>query len=261
MLVRPIKTRVFLPPKDDLFSLLRESILGLKEKSIIVFTSKIISIWQGRCIKINLVKNKDALIKKEAELYLERKKVPKCPAKRDPARGGSYAILTIKNNTLIPTAGIDESNGNGYYILWPKNPFSTAKKIYKFIKKNYNLKEFGIIISDSHCVPLRAGTLGISLAYYGFEPLKDYRRKKDIFGRVMKISQLNLADSLAAAATLIMGEGREQTPIAIIEGLGFIKFKEPPTKFSGGSNPIKIAKEEDIYAPLLGAIKWKSKNQ
>ncbi len=246
-LVKPIKTRVFLPPKDDLFSLIKESIPALKEKSIIIFTSKIISIWQGRCIKINLVKDKDALIKKEAELYLERKNVPK-----------GYVVLTIKNNTLIPTAGIDESNGNGYYILWPKNPFSTAKKIYKFIKKNYNLKEFGIIISDSHCVPLRQGTLGISLAYYGFEPLKDYRRKKDIFGRKFKISQLNLADSLAAAATLIMGEGREQTPIAIIEGLGFIKFKEPA---SVKSNPIKIAKEEDIYRPLLAAIKWKSKNQ
>ncbi|MBU4298556.1 coenzyme F420-0:L-glutamate ligase, partial [Patescibacteria group bacterium] len=217
---------------------------GLKEKSIIVFTSKIISIWQGRCIKINLVKDKDVLIKKEAELYLERKNVPK-----------GYVVLTIKNNTLIPTAGIDESNGNGYYILWPKNLFSTAKKIYKFIKKNYNLKEFGIIISDSHCVPLRVGTLGISLAYYGFEPLKDYRGKKDIFGRKFKISQLNLADSLSAAATLIMGEGREQTPIAIIEGLGFIKFKEPD---SVKSNPIKIAKEEDIYAPLLAAIKWKT---
>ncbi|MBU4298798.1 coenzyme F420-0:L-glutamate ligase, partial [Patescibacteria group bacterium] len=185
MLVKPIKTRVFLPPKDDLFSIIRESISGLKEKSIIVFTSKIISIWQGRCIKINLVKDKDELIKKEAEFYIERKNVPK-----------GYVVLTIKNNTLIPTAGIDESNGNGYYILWPKNSFSAAQKIYQFIKKIYCLKNFGVIISDSHCIPLRVGTLGISLAYYGFEPLKDYRGKKDIFGRKFKISQLNLADSL-----------------------------------------------------------------
>lgn len=248
MLVKPIKTRVFLPPKDDILSLVKESILNLKERSIIVFTSKVVSIWQGRCVKMNLIKNKDDLIKKEAELYLERKNAPK-----------GYAILTIKNNTLIPTSGIDESNGNGYYILWPQNPFSAAKKIYQFIKKNYHLKKFGIIISDSHCIPMRAGTLGISLAYYGFEPLKDYRGKKDIFGRKMKISQLNIADSLAAAATLAMGEGREQTPLAIIEDLDFVKFEEPPTKFSGGLNPLKIEREEDIYAPLLAAIKWKPK--
>lgn len=248
LLVKPIKTRVFLPPKDDLFSLVKETLFELKEKSIIVFTSKIVSIWQGRCKKMNLIKNKDDLIKKEAELYLERKETSK-----------GYAVLTIKNNTLIPSAGIDESNGNGYYILWPKSPFPAAKKIYKFIKKNYGLKKFGVIISDSHCIPMRAGTLGISLAYYGFYPLKDYRGKKDIFGRKMKISQLNIADSLAAIATLVMGEGKEQTPIALIENVDFVRFDEPPTKFSGGLNPLKIKTEEDIYAPLLSSDKWKKR--
>ncbi len=257
MLIKPIKTRVFLPPKDDLFSLIKETVIELKEKSIIVFTSKIVSIWQGRCIKTNLVKNKDDLVKKEAEFFIERAQAPK-----------DYVVLTIKNNTLIPTSGIDESNANGYYILWPQNPVSAAKKIYNFIKKNYRLKNFGIIISDSHCVPMRAGTVGISIAYYGFYPLKDYRGKKDIFGRKMKISQLNIADSLAAAATLVMGEGREQTPIAIIEnvdphtkfgvGVDFVKFKEPPPfTEKGGSNPLRIKREEDIYEPLLSSVKWK----
>lgn len=241
MFVKTIKTRVFLPPKDDLFSLIKESIFELKEKSIIVFTSKIISIWQGRCLNGNLIKNKDDLIKKEAELYLERKKE-------------DYAILTIKNNTLIPSAGIDESNGRGFYILWPKAPFSAAKKIYRFIKKNYRLKNFGIIISDSHTIPMRVGTLGISISYYGFSPLKDYRGKKDIFGRKLKISQANIADSLAAIATLVMGEGREQTPLAIIEEVNFVKFEEVD---SAKLNPLKIKREEDIYGHLISAIKWK----
>lgn len=243
MFIKPIKTRVFLPPKDDLFSLIKESIFELKEKSIIVFTSKIISIWQGRCLSGNLIKNKDDLIKKEAELYLERGQAPK-----------GYAVLTIKNNTLIPSAGIDESNGRGFYILWPKAPFSAAKKIYRFIKKNYHLKNFGIIISDSHTIPMRTGTVGISLAYYGFEPLKDYRGKKDIFGRKFKIQQLNIADSLAATATLAMGEGREQTPLAIIENIDFVKFEEID---SAKLNPLKIKREEDIYGPLLSSADWK----
>ena len=64
-------------------------------------------------------------------------------------------MLTMKNNILIPTAGIDESNGKGYYILWPKDPYQSAKKIYNFIKQEFKLNNFGIIISDSHCVPLR----------------------------------------------------------------------------------------------------------
>lgn len=245
MLIKAIKTRPFLPPQDDLLSLIKESFshLKLKEKSIIVITSKIVSIWQGRCIKMDEISDKDELIKQEAEFYIDRDKVP-----------GKYVMLTIKQNLLIPTAGIDESNSNGYFILWPKDSYKTARQIYNFIKKEYHLKDFGIIISDSHCTPLRWGTIGLTLSYYGFYPLEDYRAKKDIFGREMKITQANRADALASAAVCVMGEGKEQTPIAIIEDIDFIKFK----KFdSEKSDPLKIDKDKDIYAPLLKAIKWK----
>ncbi len=247
MFVKAIRTRRFIPPKDDLFSLIKQSFLNidLKEKSIIVITSKIVSIWQGQCVKMNSVKNKDNLIKKEADLYLDENREPK-----------GYVTLTIKNNILIPNAGIDESNGNGYFILWPKEPFLLAKQIYDFIKKNYCLNNFGIIISDSCCTPLRRGTSAVSIAYYGFYPLKDYRGTKDIFKRGMKISQSNIADALAAAAVIVMGEGDEQTPIAVIQDVDFVKFKEFD---STDYNPLKIDRGDDIYAPLLEAVKWKKR--
>lgn len=245
MEIRTVKTRVFLPPKDDLFSLIRESFsrLKLKEKSIIVITSKIVSIWQGRCIEPETVKDKDELIKKEAELYLDRDKVP-----------GGYALFTIKNGLIVPTAGIDESNANGYFILWPEKPFSAAKKIYNFIKRNYQMNDFGIIITDSHSGPSRLGITGIAIAYYGFYPLKDYRGCPDIFGREMKISQVNIPDSLAAAAVFSMGECDEQTPIAIIEDIDAIQFKRSsPEK----DDPLIVPMEEDIYAPFLKSVRWK----
>jgi len=245
MIIKPIKTRPFLPPRDDLLSLIKESFStqALKEKSIFVITSKIVSIWQGRCVKLDSIKNKDDLIQEESELYLDRDKVP-----------NRYVMLTMKQNLLIPTAGIDESNANGHFILWPKNPYKTAKQIYAFIKRSYRLNNFGIIISDSHCIPLRWGTIGIALAYYGFYPLKDYRGAKDIFGRVMKMTQSNIADSIAAAAVLVMGEGDEQTPIAIVEDVNTVEFKEFD---STNSNPLMISRYDDIYAPLLNTIKWK----
>lgn len=241
MIVRAIKTRPLLPPKDDLLSVIKESVLDIKEKSIIIVTSKVVSIWQGRCIKID-GQNKDELIKKEADLYIDKIKA-----------GPEYVILTIKNNILIPTSGIDESNANGYYILWPEKPFEVAKEIYDFIKKEFKLKEFGIIISDSHTTPLRTGIMGIGIAYYGFYPLRDYRGKSDIFGRKLKMSQTNIIDSLASAAVFEMGEGDEQTPIAIIEDVGDIKFRENDfTK----KDPLKISIDQDIYSPLLKSAKW-----
>lgn len=244
MQIIPIKTRKFLPPKDNLFLLIKESFrkTRLSEKSVFVFASKIVAISQGRCFKIGGIE-KDKLIKKEADYYLERKEVP-----------GEKVMLTVKDNILIPSSGIDESNGQGYYILWPKNPYQAAQKIYQFIKKHYHLKNLGIIIADSHTTPKRWGTMGIAIAYYGFYPLRDYRGKKDIFGRKLKITQSNVADSLATAAVLTMGEGLEQTPMAIIKNLKNIKFQEfNPTK----KNPLKINNKVDIYYPLLNAIKWK----
>ena len=244
MLVKTVKTRPFLPPKDDLLSLIKESFstLGLREKSIFVIASKIVSIWQGRCIKLEEALDKDELIKKEAELYLKRDRVPQ-----------GYVMLTIKNNLLIPTAGIDESNAKGHFILWPREPYKAAKRIYDFIKANYHLNDFGVIISDSHCTPLRWGTMGITIGYYGFYPLKDYRGTEDIFGRTMKITQSNIADALSSAAVCVMGEGTEQTPIAIIEDIDFVEFKEFDQT---NSNPLEIDRDDDIYAPLLNAIKW-----
>ena len=170
-------------------------------------------------------------------------------------------MLTIKENILIPTSGIDESNANGYYILRPEKLYKAAKEIYNFIKKNYKLKQFGIIISDSHTTPLRNGVMGIGLSYYGFHPLKDYRGKKDIFGRELKMSQTNIVDSLAACAVYVMGEGNEQTPIAIIEDAGDIKFGEPfgpaqVEKDCSTKNPLIIDIDDDIYSPLIKSTKW-----
>ena len=245
MIVKSVKTRKFLPPKDDLLSLIKESFskVNLKEKSIIVVTSKVVSIWQGRCIKKNDKVNKDELVKQEADFYLDKEAGP-----------DQLVMLTIKDDILIPTAGIDESNANGYYILWPKDPFLAAKKIHSFVKKVFKLKQFGIIISDSHTTPQRNGIVGIGMSYYGFYPLRDYRGTKDIFGRTLKMTQANIVDSLATAAVFEMGEGAEQTPIAIIEDIKGIKFGD----FSD-RELLVVSKERDIYAPILKSVKWKSK--
>ena len=243
MLVKAIKTRPLIPPQDNLLSVIKESIFEIKEKSIIVITSKVVSIWRGDCVEISQIEDKDSLIKKEADFYIDRNKV-----------SSDYDVmLTIKNNILIPTSGIDESNSNGHYVLWPKKPFDDAKEIYNFIKRTFGLKEFGVIISDSHTTPLRTGIMGIGLSYYGFYPLRDYRGKKDIFGRELKMSQTNIVDSLCVAAVYEMGEGAEQTPIAIIEDVGDIKFEEVNYKI----DPLKISIDEDIYSPFLKSVKWK----
>lgn len=235
-----------MPPKDDLLEAISNSIKFLKEKSVVVITSKVVSIWQGRCIPADCFKNKDDLIIKEADFYISRKLVP-----------GQWCMQTLKNNLLIPSAGIDESNANGHYILWPENLKQTAKKLYIWLKKKYNVRDMGIIITDSHTIPSRRGVTGISLAHYGFLPLKDYRNKKDLFGRIFKVSQTNITDSLASSAVLLMGEGSECTPLAVIEDIPFVKFSSKPYNSRKKFSSFEIKTKEDLYYPLISAVKWK----
>ena len=184
------------------------------------------------------------MIEQEAEYYL-----PRSASKYD-------VSLTIKNNTLIATAGIDESNADGHYVLWPKDPQETANSIRGFLKTVRKVREVGVIITDSKTTPLRWGVTAIAIAYCGIEPLKDYIGKKDLFGRRFVFEKLNIIDSLATAAALEMGEGREQTPIAIIEDLKNVTFVDRnPSKEELDS--LKIALEDDLYAPLLKSVKWK----
>lgn len=246
MKIKPIKTRKFLPPKDNLFEVLLAYLPKLEENSVVAVASKIVSIGEGRCVEISKIKDKDKLIIQEAEKYLPREAVP-----------GKWVMHTIKNNIFMPSAGIDESNASGFYILWPKNPELSAKMIWKFLRAKFGVKNLGVIITDSHSVPLRRGVIGISLAHCGFDPLRDYRGKEDIFGRKLVVSQANIPDGLAAAAVLMMGEGGEQTPIAVITGVQGIRFTKWRASASGIHSSFFVSPKEDMYRPFLYSAKWK----
>jgi F420-0:gamma-glutamyl ligase len=110
---------------------------------------------------------------------------------------------------------------------------------------HYRIAKLGILITDSRVAPLRAGVCGIALGYAGFSGVRDYRGTSDIFGRPLKITQTNVADSLATAATLEMGEGKEQQPLAVIEGAP-VEFRENVNK-----DELRIDIEDDMYGPLF----------
>lgn len=243
MIVKAIKTRKFLPPKDDLQDLL-DAIKSLKENSVVAVTSKVVSIGEGRCVHFSEM-TKDELAIKEADKYIPRELAP-----------GGHVLHTIKNNLMIVSSGVDESNGANHYILWPKDPYLSAKKIWEFLRKKFKVKNLGIIITDSRLVPLRRGVVGIAISYFGFEPIRDYRGTRDIFGREFKMETTDIPDSLATAAVLEMGEGAEQQPIAIITDVSQIKFITQESKLKLSEDMMKISEKEDMFYPFLSSVPW-----
>lgn len=229
---------------SNLLSILDQFLPVLQEKDIVVVTSKIMSICQGRLVKNDGTVDKHDLIHKEAEYYID-------------SQSTKYDVtLTIKQGTLIASAGIDESNGNDSFILWPSEPFNSAQDIWQYLKKKHNLQNLGIIITDSRTTPLRWGTIGVGIAWCGFEPLHSYIGKPDIYGRKLRMTKSSVLDGLSASAVLVTGEGNEQTPLAIIRDAHFVKFKDtPPT--DDEIVALKIDRKDDIYAPLINSSKWK----
>jgi len=243
MKVTSIKTHKIKPGDSDLFAVLDKYISKLKEGSIVAVASKIVAICEERVVEIGTAE-KEELVEREAEYFL-------------PASKSKYDVsLTIKGGLLMPTAGIDESNGNGFYILWPSDPQETANQVRQHLSKKFSLKKVGVIITDSKTSPLRWGTTGVAIAHSGFAALKSYIGEADIFGRKLKMTQANIMDAAAVAAVLTMGEGKEQTPLAVIEDVPFVKFRQRnPTKKE--LQDLRIAIEDDLYAPLLKQVRWR----
>jgi putative folate metabolism gamma-glutamate ligase len=242
MKVISIKTHKITIQDTNLLKILDQYIEKLEEKSILAITSKIVSICEGRVIKADQA-DKETLIQKESEYFLPRSL-------------SKYAVsLTITGGQLIATAGIDESNADGYFVLWPEDPQNTANNIRKYLQKKFNLKNLGVIITDSKTTPLRWGVTGTAIAYSGFKPLNDLIGTKDLFGRELKMTKVNILDGLSAAAVLVMGEGLEQTPIGVITETDFVKFNNSDPSDEELSQ-LQIAMSDDIYAPLLKNAPW-----
>ena len=164
-------------------------------------------------------------------------------------------MLTIKNSTLAVNAGIDESNADGNYVLWPKAIQETTNKIWAFLRRHYQIKEIGVIVTDSKTIPLRWGVIGTAISHCGFKALHDYRGQKDLFGREIKMSQINIAEAIAVSAVLEMGEASERTPLCLVQDIKKIKFQNrTPTKKE--LKELKIPLEDDVYSPLLTAVNW-----
>lgn len=248
MRVKAIKTKKFVPPKDNLGDLIDVVAKHLRERSIVVVSSKVIAICEGRCVPQEEYNgDKEKLAQKEADLYLEKQEFL-------PTHSWMH---TIKDGILIASAGIDKSNSKDYFVLWPKNPQASAELIYKELKKLTQIKDFGVVISDSHTIPFRRGLVGLCIAYFGFKPLIDERGTPDIFGEPLHVAQRNVPDSMAVAAVYNMGEGGQQTPVALISDIPDVEFIDHEYKTQDSLSVYEIPMDEDIYKVFFLAPKWK----
>lgn len=211
----PIKTSILKPPQDDLLPVLKKYLPALQEKDVLVISSKVVAISEGRTVRIGEA-NKQDLISEEADLIIPRPYWP--------------SPLTVAHHTFLGASGIDESNGDGYYILLPEDIFASAERLQSWLRSEYKLKEIGVIITDSHSAPFRFGATGVALAWWGILPIEDCRGRADLFGRIIQFERSNLVDGLAGGANVLMGEVNECTPIVIVRDVPRLQYTQVNTR-------------------------------
>lgn len=212
----PIKTRILLPPQDDLLAVMDDYLPALENGDVVLVSSKVVAIDEGRCVAIADGGEKAAMIERDADVVIPT------DYRTNP--------LTIKHHTFLGAAGVDESNGNGYYVKLPLDPFASAARLHAHLLKKHQLTRLGVIVTDSRSLPLRYGASGVGIGWWGIEPLQNHVGKPDLFGRPFKYERSNVIDSLAAPATVVMGETNECQPLVIVRGVPGLAFTSNNTK-------------------------------
>jgi coenzyme F420-0:L-glutamate ligase/coenzyme F420-1:gamma-L-glutamate ligase len=221
----PIERMPLVSEGDKLGELLVDSAeeqgTPLDERDIIVVTHKIVSKSEGRTVNLDTI-SPSAQAKELAE------KTGKDPAlvevvlmeSKELIRIGPNSIITEnKNGAICANAGIDKSNVSGErnVVLLPKDPDKSAQEIRDDIRKLTN-HEVAVIVSDTNGRPLRIGEINVAIGVAGIKATRDRRGEKDLFGYALRIKQTAIADELASAAELVIGQASEGIPAAIIRG-------------------------------------------
>jgi len=248
----PIKLEKIIEPGDRLakiiFSELPKNGLTLAKGDIFVITQKIISKSEGRLINLT-------------EITPSQKAITLAKKSKKDARfvelvlSESKEVIRVREGTIITehrlgfvcaNAGIDHSNVRGswgnaedWFLLLPENPDLSALRIAKDIKYLSGINP-GILIIDSHGRAWRNGTIGTTIGTHQVPGIVDMRGKEDLFGYKLRITMIAVADELAGAASLLMGQADEGIPVIHVRGFPY------PLRNSAISELIR-EKKDDLF--------------
>ena len=245
MIVYPIRSELAKPGDAIphlLFNALAKNRVRLKTRDIIAVSSKIVGISERRIQYLDSIRPGSKARSLARRFSLNPSFAQAVLDEADTVVGGvNRTLLTVKNGDAVANAGIDRKNApEGAVVLWPRKADLSAKNIRRSIRRKSG-KSVGVVIVDSRVSPLRLGTTGFAIGCAGFEPIEDIRGRVDLFGRRIEITVRAIADGIAAAAQLVMGESSERIPFAIVRDA-------PVTIGNGhGIRSAKLAWDQCLY--------------
>jgi len=218
----PIPTPLIKPGEDlvdVLLKTMRSLNLEFKDGDVLAIADKAVAVSKGSIVNLKDVIPSQKALTLSKRCGLEPAFVEVVLKEADAILGYvERAILTLKASILVANAGVDRKNAPaGTVTLWLKDPDEAAREIKRKLEAETG-KRLAVLLVDSRVNPLRMGTTGFTLGLAGFKPVEDCRGQLDLYGKPLLITRINIADDLAAAAHLLMGEGANMVPAVIIRG-------------------------------------------
>lgn len=235
-----------------------DSNISIQDNDILVVAQKIVSKAEGRAVNLATITPSQRAIELAQKTEKDARVVELILRESNEilrTRVGAI-IVEHKLGFVCANAGIDHSNVSSndfsrskpatkvattseYVLLLPKNPDQSAENIRRQIEEKTG-KQIGVLIIDSHGRAWRNGTVGIAIGISGVPGLEDLRGKPDLFGYRLQVTQVGVADELAAAASLVMGQAAEGTPVVHARGFPY------PLRESSLKELIR-PKEQDLF--------------
>lgn len=225
--ITPVEGLPLFAEGDDLAAFVADALRAqgcrLGDGDVVVVAQKVVSKTEGRARPLATVSPSP-----DAEAAAAR-------AQKDPAvvelviresvelmRVAPGVIITRhRTGHVLANAGIDASNvgdpAADQVLLWPVDPDASAARLRRDLERAFGVR-LAVIVSDSLGRAWRVGTVGTAIGVSGMKPLRDRRGERDLFGRELQATVIGVADEIAAAASLVIGEGAEATPVAIVRG-------------------------------------------
>jgi coenzyme F420-0:L-glutamate ligase len=194
---------------------------GFKDGDILVLAETAVATAEGNVVMLETITPTSHAKELAQQYHMDPQVAEVVLTESDSIVGGIPGfLLCMKEGTLLPNAGVDASNAPpGSVVPLPADPNASAMRIQNEIARRCHAK-IGVIIADSRTHAMRLGCSGVAIGCAGIPSVIDDRGRCDLFGRRLEVTKRAVADNIASAAELVMGEADECTPAVIIRGLG-----------------------------------------
>jgi coenzyme F420-0:L-glutamate ligase/coenzyme F420-1:gamma-L-glutamate ligase len=206
---------------DDLPSIICENI-ELQDRDIVIIASTVVAKAEGDTFRLEDIKPGEKALNISARNGRDARFIQAILTRsREVLVEIPFMLVTTLTGHTCVNAGIDESNiENGFLLYPPKNPDFSASNIGNRIER-LSGKRLSVIVTDTNGRAFKMGQTGVAIGIYKIKPIKSWVGEKDLFGKILEITEEAVADELAGAANLLMGEGAGGIPIVIIRGFDY----------------------------------------